>query len=89
MQLRGLPDTAAAHQAQADALERLLPRVITLRRRRREQRAQLIELFKQMFALCDADGDGELDVGECTALDGEVAELLGRPADPERSRAAW
>eukprot|EP01049_Picozoa_sp_SAG25_P001185 SAG25_NODE_47_length_18954_cov_11.266295_10_plen_239_part_00 len=89
VKLRALPDTAVAHGAQADALQQLLPRVVALRRRRRECRAELIELFKQMFALCDVSGDGELDMEECVALDGEIAELRGRPSDPEISRAAW
>ena len=59
-------------------LERALADVASLRRERRGYRAQLVELLRDAFQLCDEDGSGEVDAEECIKLDNEIAAVSGR-----------
>ena len=67
-------------------LERALADVASLRRERRGYRAQLDELLRDAFQLCDEDGSGEVDAEECIKLDKEIAAVSGREYDEEATK---
>jgi Ca2+-binding EF-hand superfamily protein len=73
-------------QAAGDILVQTLTDVATLRRERRGYRAQLVELLRDAFELCDEDGSGEVDPDECIKLDKEIAAVSGRDFDEEGTK---
>ena len=73
-------------QVAGDALVQTLVDVASLRRERRGYRAQLVELLRDAFELCDEDGNGEVDPEECINLDKEIAKISGRDFDEEGTR---
>lgn len=73
-------------QAAGDLLVQVLVDVASLRRERRGYRAQLVELLRDAFELCDEDGNGEVDPEECIKLDKEIAAVSGRDFDEEGTK---